>query len=403
MNNKTNNKKEKIIIGKKNNKEIENGKHKENGNNNKKIIESYNTKNSESKFMNKIINLETNITFDKKNNLSIFSFLSSNTNNKEEKTIKNSLKISKENEKNQFNLKYKNINNKKKFLLNSKKINLTNKQKTKIDNNRYNNMILTKELDKFRIRIDNLMKVIEDFEIKYINSNENKKIKKELDIILKDKKYLEESSFIMSKKNLDVKSQHKPIFYRGSNKSIFNKGKNNNKTVILKNQKLFLLNNPLPENKYCSSKNIKTNNSIISNKKEQKEKKNNKDLNKNNNIKNSYNRRIDYNSLIEVKSKNKEKTKICKKQKKKKKNNKDIIKKNKPITFHYPSKSNNIKSLENIYNNDKKNQEKEIMSNCININSSYNKTPKIYRIKEKINKIEKPKSNYNYYNKTKKI
>ena len=89
MNNKTNNKKEKIIIRKKNNKEIENGKHKENGNNNKKIIESYNTKNSENKFMNKIINLETNITFDKKNNLSIFSFLSSNTNNKEEKTIKN--------------------------------------------------------------------------------------------------------------------------------------------------------------------------------------------------------------------------------------------------------------------------------------------------------------------------
>ena len=157
------------------------------------------------------------------------------------------------------------------------------------------------------------------------------------------------------------------------------------------------------KNKYCSSKNIKTNNSIISNKKEQKEKKNNKDLNKNNNIKNSYNRRIDYNSLIEVKSKNKEKTKICKKQKKKKKNNKDIIKKNKPITFHYPSKSNNIKSLENIYNNDKKNQEKEIISNSIYINSSYNKTPKIYRIKEKINKIEKPKSNYNYSNKTKKI
>lgn len=404
MNNKTNNKKEKIInLGKKNNKEIKNGKHKENGNNSKKIIESYNTKNSENKFMNKIINLETNITFDKKNNLSIFSFLSSNTNNKEEKTNKNSLKISKENEKNQFNLKYKNINNKKKFFLNSNKINLTNKQKTKIDNNRYNNMILTKELDKFKIRIDNLMKVIEDFEIKYINSNENKKIKKELDIILKDKKYLEESSFLISKKNLNIKSQQKPIFYRGSNKSIFNKGKNNNKTVILKNQKLFLLNNSMPENKYCSSKNIKINSSIISNKKEQKEKKNNKDLNKNNNIKNSYNRRIDYNSLIEVKSKNKEKTKNYKKQKKKKKSNKDIIKKNKPITFHYPSKSNNIKSLENIYNNDKKNQEKEVISNSIYINSSYNKTPKIYRIKEKINKIEKPKSNYNYSNKTKKI
>ena len=108
MNSKNNQKIKNNFIGKKNNKEKENGSLKKTLNNNKKYIESYNTKNKRIQFPQKYINLETNATFDKKNNLSLFSFLSSNTNQEEILTNK-SLKTTKETENNQKNLKYSNI------------------------------------------------------------------------------------------------------------------------------------------------------------------------------------------------------------------------------------------------------------------------------------------------------
>ena len=414
MNTKNNNLTTKIItIGKKVKKDKEKEKNNEN-NNNKKVIESYNSKNNDLHYMKKKINLET--TFDKKNNLSLFSFLSSNT-NQEDKTTNKSLKTTKETESNQLNLKYYK-SNKKKLFLNSNKLNHNKKQK-KISNYTHNNILLNKELDKFKNRIDNIMKIIEDFEIKYIYSKESAIIKDELNKIIKNKKYLNNynnnninnnlnininnisninNNVYKSKKN--IKSHHKQIYYRESNKNLLNKAKNNNKTVILKHHKLNLMNNPPSQNNCSSTKNIlkiKINNPIISNKiKSDKNKKyNNKKELKiiNTNNKNAYDRRIIYSSLIEVKSKNKEKTTKVKEKPY------DINKKintninNKPMAYHFPSKSNDIKKIENIYNNNKKNKEKEVISNTIYINPSYNKTPKIYKFKEKINKKINKKNN----------
>ena len=409
MNTKNNKPKTKIInVGKKNNKESEKRKIKENSNNQKKVIESYNSKNKDIQYMKKKINLETNTTFDKKNNLSLFSFLSSNT-NQEEKTTNKSLKTTKETESNQLSLKYTNNNNKKKLFLNSNKINLhKKKEKKKISNSAHNKILLNKELDNFKNRIDNLMKVIEDFEIKYINSTENKKIKDELNKIIKNKKYFEHkdtySNLGTGTQNFDVKSHQKQIYYRKSNKNILNREENNNKTEKIKNNKFNLLNNPRQKNHFNSTKNIKNkniNNSIITNKKEKNKQNNNKkEINKN--TKNSYDKRINYSTLIEFKPKNKEKPK---KNIKVNKNdlNKNIINKSKPMTCHYPSKSNDIQAFENICN-EKKIKEKEIINNTIYTKPSYkNKTPKIYRVKERINKKENPKSNKNNPNKTKRV
>ena len=63
--------------------------------------------------------------------------------------------------------------------------------------------------------------------------------------------------------------------------------------------------------------------------------------------------------------------------------------------FHLNNVIVNSHSNYNIYNNNKKNKEKEVISNTIYINPSYNKTPKIYRFKEKINKKTNAKSNKN--------
>ena len=83
--------------------------------------------------------------------------------------------------------------------------------------------------------------------------------------------------------------------------------------------------------------------------------------------------------------------------------NKNIINKSKPLTCYYPSKSIDIKTIENIYN-EKKTKEKEVINNTTYVNPSYNnKTPKINRVKEKINKKGKTKSNKNNPNKKKKI
>ena len=82
--------------------------------------------------------------------------------------------------------------------------------------------------------------------------------------------------------------------------------------------------------------------------------------------------------------------------------NKNNLNKNKPITHHYPSKSNDVKNFESLYN-ERKTKNKDIINNNIYITPTYNKTPKIYRIKEKITKIGKQKSNNNDTNTKKKV
>ena len=76
MNNKKLNSKTKIInLGKNNIKESRNGIIKENNDNQKKVIESYITKNNDIQYMTKKLKLDTSTTFEKKNNLSLFYFL----------------------------------------------------------------------------------------------------------------------------------------------------------------------------------------------------------------------------------------------------------------------------------------------------------------------------------------
>ena len=201
MNSKNNNQKSKIRnIGKKGNKEDKNEIKKRNHNNNnqKKVIESYNTKNNVLQYIKKKINIEANITFEKINNISLLSFLSSNT-NQDDKFTNKSLKTTKETENNHLNLKFSNINKKKKFFLTSNTISSFNnththahihnpKLKQKTSNLGCNNIILSQELDNFKNRIDGLLKVIEDFETKYIYSDENKRIKEEFNKIINNKK-----------------------------------------------------------------------------------------------------------------------------------------------------------------------------------------------------------------------
>ena len=398
MNSKNNQKIKNIIIGKKNNKQYENGSMKKTLNNNKKYIESYNTKNKRIQFPQKYINLETNATFDKKNNLSLFSFLSSNT-NKEEIITNKSLKTTKETENNQINLKYSNINNKKKYFLQSKKIGST---KNQCNIRQKNNSELNKELDKFKNKIDGLIKVIEDFESNYIHSSKQKKIKDELNKIIHNKKYNNINNSNITNSNKDnhnhasqrnIRYNHKKqIYFRESNNSALNKEKESNKTMILNNHKLNLMRTQ-PHNIYSSTKNINSNNNkTVVSLKNDNNKCDKNIFNKNNNIKNPYNKRINCSSLLEVKSKNIDKKNIVKE---KKKNLNKSIYKSKPMTHHYASKSNDIKNIESIYKEKKIKEKNMLNNNIIYITPNNNKTPKIYKIKQKLGKITKQKSNEN--------
>ena len=411
MNNKNNNQKLKIVnLGKKNNKDIENGKKQTANNNQKKVIESYYIKNNGIQFIKKKLNFENYTTFDKKNNISLFSFLSSQT-NQEDKITNNSLKTTKESYYNQINLKYSNVNYKKKNFFYSKNVGSTMNYYHKNSNNKqtpHPNFELNKELDNFKNRIDGIMRVIEDFEINYINSSESKRIKNELNNITTNKNYFNKSQDTVNIKvsgdlqssQKNAKTHQKSIYFRESNKNIFNNEKNSNKTMIIKNHKLNLIDNHHNnKNKFSSTKNIKNininNTSIISNRNKKKE------INKNDIIKNSYNRRINYSSLLEVKTINKDKDKKVIKERKKNFENKNTILRAKPKTYHYPSKSNDLKNFETIYNY-KKNKYKTILNNNIQI-STYNKTPKIYKVNKKINKMVKQKSKDNNTNTNKKI
>ena len=188
MNNKNNKSKVKVLNfwNNTNDKNINNKSGKKN------IIESYKEKiNNKYYNFNKRINLEISSTSEKKNNLSLFSYLSNNT-YQEEKLTNKSLRTTKETEGNQTNNKNKispegkirlkmNYKNKTKIMQKSK--NVGNKI-----NNANNNINITKELDKFKIRIDNLLTIIEIFENNYINSEKPKTIKEEFNKIIKDKK-----------------------------------------------------------------------------------------------------------------------------------------------------------------------------------------------------------------------
>ena len=233
MNNKNNNQKLKIVnLGKKNNKDIENGKKQTANNNQKKVIESYYIKNNGIQYIKKKLNFENYTTFDKKNNISLFSFLSSQT-NQEDKITNNSLKTTKESNYNQINLKYSNVNYKKKNFFYSKNVGSTMNYYHKNSNNKqisHPNFELNKELDNFKNRIDGIMRVIEDFEINYINSSESKRIKNELNNITTNKNYFNKSQDTVSIKvsgplqssQKNAKTHQKSIYFRESNKNIFN-------------------------------------------------------------------------------------------------------------------------------------------------------------------------------------
>lgn len=394
-------------IGKKNNKEEKNGFKTKNSNNNnqKKIIESYNTKNNAFQCNKTKINLESNVTFDKKNNLSLFSILS-NT-NQDDILINKSLKTIKETKDNQLNLKYSNINRKKKIFLNSNTISTfrnpyIGKLKPKKTNENFNNIMLCQELDNFQNRIDGLLKVIEDFEAKYIYSDENKRIKDELNKIVNNKKYFNKN-LGYSPRKIIIKSRQKKKDFREAKKNIFNKEiNNNNKTMILRNYKFNIINNNFTQNNYYSTKNINinNNNSAILNKNDIS--KNIIYINSNNN--NAYKRMLYYSTLLDVKTSINDKAKNIKDNKKNKIiMNKEKTEKIKPKPHHLPSKSNDFQTFEFIRNNKDKNNKEDNMTKKIYWNPSYSKTPKIFRAKRRIKKFEKKKSNnINNANKKKK-
>ena len=58
------------------------------------------------------------------------------------------------------------------------KVKQKTKHEKKINNN--NNINISDELDKFKNRIDNIFKIIDNFEKNYLNSSKPKKIKKKI-------------------------------------------------------------------------------------------------------------------------------------------------------------------------------------------------------------------------------
>ena len=131
-------------------------KQKNEKNDDKKIIESYNTKvfNKYDNNIGKKINLEMSSKSAKNNNLSLFSFISYNSSH-EDKLINKSLRTTKETESNQI----KNSNQKlsegkiKLKIINRNKMIQKPKNIGNINNNSYNNININEELNKFKNRI----------------------------------------------------------------------------------------------------------------------------------------------------------------------------------------------------------------------------------------------------------
>ena len=197
MINKNKNKKTKIqVIHLENNLSQKNALDKSNK---KTFIESYNSKakninnNKYEYYSEKKLNLEMSSTFQKNNNLSLFSLLSSNT-NQEDKLINKSIRTTRETESNQINNKNKKFSDGKIKLKINIDNNITNRQKPNNLIDKINNIDINQELDKFKFKIDNLLKIIENFENNYINSEKPKKIKEEFNKIINNKKYFQNNT-----------------------------------------------------------------------------------------------------------------------------------------------------------------------------------------------------------------
>ena len=311
----------------------------------KNIIESYKEKiNNKYYNFNKRINLEiSSTTSEKNNNLSLFSYLSNNT-YQEDKLTNKSLRTTKETEGNQINNKNK-ISSESKIRLKMNYKNQTKvKQKSKnVGGNANNNINITKELDKFKIRIDNLLTIIEIFENNYINSEKPKTIKEEFNKIIKDKKYFQMNN------NNNIKVQN-------CTKSNTNIKKSEEK---IQHHKIY--------NIYNSMNNI--------NSKKQKQLLNGQKENK-------YNKRLKYCLLLDENSKKNVKVKTNR-----------IIKEEKIKDFknaktqYFPSKS--LEKKEKIYKEQKtkrKEKGKNLKIKNIYTKTNYNKTPIINKIKSKFNK-----------------
>ena len=312
----------------------------------KNIIESYNSKgynvnnNKYEYYPNKKLNLEISSTFEKNNNLSLFSLLSSNT-NQEERLINKSLRTTRETESNQISSKDKKFFQGKMKL----KINIDDKekkkQKAKNFVNKSNNININKELDKFKFKIDNLLKIIENFENNFIKSEKPKKIKEEFNKIISNKKY-----FQIDNKTNNIKS-------KSNSKSI------KNIIVNKENSQLYRI-----KNIFNSMNNINS----------KRQKKILIKVQNSNNYTNTFNRRLKYSLLLNENSNKKAKTKRIIKEKKINYNNNKNIK-----TQYYPSKSIEMNGKKNF----KKDKEKNKKIKNIYTNSNYNKTPKINKIKSK--------------------
>ena len=312
----------------------------------KNIIESYNSKdynvnnNKYEYYPNKKLNLEISSTFEKNNNLSLFSLLSSNT-NQEERLINKSLRTTRETESNQNSSKEKKIFHGKMKL----KINIDDKekkkQKAKNFVNKSNNININKELDKFKFKIDNLLKIIENFENNFIKSEKPKKIKEEFNKIISNKKY-----FQIDNKTNKIKS-------KSNSKNIKNIIVNKENSQLYKIKNIFNSMNDINSKRHEKIL-IKTQNS--------------------NNNTNTFNRRLKYSLLLNENSNKKAKTKRIIKEKKINYDNNKNIK-----TQYYPSKSIEMNGKKNF----KKDKEKNKKIKNIYTNSNYNKTPKINKIKSK--------------------
>lgn len=184
----------------------------------KKNIEPYIIKEMQQTYDSlKLNNNNNNITYDKKITNS-FSFISSISTIQDEQKLNKTIK---QNQNKEFKLKYNiNTNNS-----NSKEINHLSRKKHIHPRlkNRYSKVVIDKEVDKFKNRINNLMKIIENFENEYIYSSKPKLIKEQLNQITHNRTY-----FLQN----DVNKSSLLNFKDNGNKILVNKKNNKAKQTI---------------------------------------------------------------------------------------------------------------------------------------------------------------------------
>ena len=191
----------------------------------KKNIEPYLIREMQNTFGSFKFN-NNNATYDKKITNS-FSFISSISTTQDEQKLNKTIKTIQNKD---FKLKYNiNINNS-----NLKEINrpFGKKHTNLLAKNKYTKIEIDEEVDKFKSSIDNLMKIIENFENEYINSNKQQLIKEQLNQITHNHTYFSKNDFNKSSL-INQKLNDKKILDNGKN----NKSKqtvNMNKNNILK-------------------------------------------------------------------------------------------------------------------------------------------------------------------------